>query len=89
MRLLDGEHAAILGKKDAAVAYEEAVQLSATGGFHHNAGLASERYADYLAEKLGDHKNSQERIVESIKFYTKWGATRKVSKLKQKMANAA
>jgi predicted ATPase len=79
--LLNAEQAALDGKEDLARAlYGKAVILAARGGFLHDAALASERFADFVHRY--DRDEATFRLEESIRFYTEWGATRKVEMLR-------
>jgi predicted ATPase len=82
LRLLNAEQAALDGKNDQArQLYGEAVTLAARGGFLHDAALANERYADFVVDD--DRDEEAYRLGESVRFYSQWGATKKVELLRE------
>jgi hypothetical protein len=82
LRLLNAEQAALDGKSDKArQLYGEAVSLAARAGFLHDAALANERYADFVLDD--DRDEAAYRLGESVRFYSRWGATRKVELLRE------
>jgi hypothetical protein len=82
-RLLDAERAALDGKSKAAQKhYQSAVVLAARGGFVHDAALANERYAEFLLHDMSDKQEAAFRVEEAIKFYSEWGASKKVDLLR-------
>ena len=87
-RLLDAERAALDGKSNAALQhYQSAVSLAARGGFVHDAALANERYAEYLLHDLSDRQEATFYFEEAIKFYSEWGALKKVDLLREKYSD--
>jgi hypothetical protein len=45
--------------------------------------LANERYADFLLHHMSENKEEAEyRLEEAIRFYSEWGAARKVDILR-------
>lgn len=62
--------------------YQKAVALAARGGFLQDAGLANERYADFLWRDVSDKDEAAHRIEEAIRFYGDWGAARQVDRLR-------
>jgi hypothetical protein len=82
LRLLNAEQAALDGKSDKArQLYGEAVSLAARSGFLHDAALANERYADFVLDD--DRDEAAYRLGEAVRFYSRWGATRKVELLRE------
>jgi len=80
--------------------YYESALIAARQGYYNDAGLANERYADFLLLKnKKKKKDSQQqyskhyqsegkfRLREAIRFYSKWGAERKVKMLRVKLAS--
>jgi tetratricopeptide (TPR) repeat protein len=87
-RLLDAERAALDGKSNAALKhYQSAVSLAARGGFVHDAALANERYAEYLLHDMSDRQEAIFYFEEAIKFYSEWGALKKVDLLREKYSD--
>jgi hypothetical protein len=87
-RLLDAERAALDGKSKAALKhYQSAVSLAARGGFVHDAALANERYAEYLLHDMSDRQDAIFYFEEAIKFYSEWGALKKVDLLREKYSD--
>ena len=97
LKLLNAEKAALergSGKtiKDVSALYHEAVALAARGGFLQDAGLASERHADYLlhcqppSSTSENHRIQEESAIhymkEAVKYYSDFGAHRKVEQPK-------
>ena len=87
LSLLDAEYHAMNGKLDLAKSsYDKAVIEAARGGFLQDAAVSSERYADFLLMNLRNRESEADgsyRLKESIKYYTEWGAKRKVEQLYQ------
>jgi predicted S18 family serine protease len=84
-RLLDAERAALDGKSNAALKhYQSAVSMAARGGFVHNTALANERYAEYLLHGMSDSQEAVFYFEEAIRFYSEWGALKKVHLLREK-----
>jgi hypothetical protein len=87
-RLLDAEKAAIDGKSKAAHNhYQSAVVLAARGGYVNDAALANERYGEYLLHVMLDKQAAVFRLEEAIKFYSEWGALKKVELLREQYAD--
>jgi tetratricopeptide (TPR) repeat protein len=87
-RLLDAERAALDGKSNAALKhYQSAVSLAARGGFVHDAALANERYAEYLLHDMSDRQEAIFYFEEAIRFYSEWGALKKVDLLRDKYSD--
>ena len=83
--LLDAEHAALKNRLDtASVFYKDSIKFAARGGFIHDAGMANERYADFLGQELQDKIEAKYHIEEAIRFYSEWGAKGKVKQLQMK-----
>jgi hypothetical protein len=81
-RLFDAEKAALAGKsKEAELLYQSAVAMAARGGFVHDAALANERFGEFLLNELSDKYMATFRLEEAIKFYSEWGALKKVELL--------
>jgi hypothetical protein len=84
--LLDTEWAALNGQRHvASKLYETSVTLAARGGFLQDAGLANERYADFLLRDVPDEDEAAHRMEEAIRFYGNWRAARKVDRLRVKL----
>ena len=80
--LLSAEQAAIDGNKDAAESfYKESIVLAGRSGHLYYAALANERYADFCKTILKDSEEASYRLSEAKRFYSDWGATRKVDML--------
>jgi hypothetical protein len=87
-RLLDAEKAALDGKsKEAEKHYQSAVTMSARGGFVHDAALAQERYGEFLLHDMSDKQEAAYRFEEAIKFYSEWGAKKKVELLREQYSD--
>jgi hypothetical protein len=87
-RFLDAERAALDGKSKAAHEhYQSAVAMAARGGFVHDAALANERYAEFLLHDMSDKNDAVFRFEEAIKFYSAWGATKKVDLLREQYSD--
>jgi tetratricopeptide (TPR) repeat protein len=87
-RLLDAERAALNRKSNSALKhYQSAVSLAARGGFVHDAALANERYAEYLLHDMSDRQEAIFYFEEAIKFYSEWGALKKVDLLRGKYSD--
>lgn len=85
--LLQAEHAAFKGKyKDAKLHYEEAINIAASSGHLHHAGLFNERFAELLHYNLVNEEESMFRLSEAIRWYGEWGADLKVELLSTKLA---
>ena len=87
-KLLAAEDAALHRKKRLVCSrlFEDAISICSKDGFRQNAGLASERYADYLLE-MGDPSAACSQLSSAIDNYKKWGASRKVEMLQDRLAN--
>lgn len=82
--LLNAEQAAFDNKcKLAKSFYIEAIKVAARTGQMHLAGLANERFADFLREDVKDEEEATYHITEAIKFYKNWGAEAKVRLLEK------
>ena len=82
--LMEAEYAALTGKSSLAeLQYQSAVTIAARGGFVHDAAMASERYADFKLRDQSDKQDATYHLNEAIRFYTIWGATRKVEMLQE------
>ena len=57
--------------------YRGAIALAARTGYLQDAGLANERYADFLFRELSNEYKANYHIQEAIKFYKEWGAEAK------------
>jgi hypothetical protein len=87
-RLLDAEKAALDGKSKAAqTLYQKAVALAARGGFVHDAALANERYGEFLLHDMSDKQEAVYRFEEAIKFYSEWGASKKVELIREQYSD--
>ena len=82
--ILDAEDAAAKGfHNDARQAYEKAIAASVRGGFLQDAGIANERYATYLLT-VGLERDARYYTREAIRYFSEWGAARKVQQLRQR-----
>jgi tetratricopeptide (TPR) repeat protein len=87
-RLMDAEKAALDGKfKAAEKHYQSAVVLAARGGFVNDAALANERYGEFLLHDMSDRQEAVYRFEEAIKFYSEWGADKKVGLLREQYSD--
>jgi hypothetical protein len=87
-RLLDAEKAALDGKYKAAQEhYQSAVVMAARGGFIHDAALANERYGEFLLHDMSDKQEAVFRFEEAIKFYSEWGASKKVELIREQYSD--
>lgn len=66
--------------------YKEAIVISARTGQLHVAGLANQRYADYLLIDRHDEEEARYRIEQAIRFYSEWGADAVVERVRNEMA---
>mmetsp|Transcript_12853 Transcript_12853/g.18977 ORF Transcript_12853/g.18977 Transcript_12853/m.18977 type:complete len:125 (-) Transcript_12853:49-423(-) len=86
--LLNAEKAALNQKKnqddDVRKLYNDAISMSARGGYVHDAALAQERFADYLLCCVGDFHEARYHIEGAIQRYTNWGAMGVVEHLHNK-----
>eukprot|EP00957_Ditylum_brightwellii_P017018 1283380-Ditylum_brightwellii.AAC.1 len=75
--LLNAEKAVLKQKRnqdDVRKMYNDAIAMSARGGYVHDAALAQERLADYLLNIVRDLQEALYHIEGSIQRYTDWGA---------------
>jgi hypothetical protein len=88
LKLFDAEELALAVRKEkpACKKYEDSIQTLATGGFYSNAGVASERYATYLAER-GFREESRTQLELAKSYYCRWGALKKVEILTNQLAS--
>lgn len=83
--LLDAENAALKNRKEKAKGfYQKAAVTAQRAGFVHDAALASERYAEFLLHDMKDMRSAVDELEKSRKYYSEWGATRKVKMLQEK-----
>ena len=76
--LLNAEQAVLDEDYEAAqTLYRDAIALAARTGYLQDAGLANERYADFLFKELSNEYEANHHIQEAIKFYKEWGAEAK------------
>ena len=88
--LFDAEDAALAGKRrtyDAIQAYKEAITMASRSGFLRDAGLISERYADFLLNDIEDPQQARFHVENAIRYYEEWGARRSVDALQSKYAD--
>ena len=86
--ILDAENEAAKGNEHLArKAYGKAIAASVRGGFLQDAGIANERYAIYLLSIGWDGDDACFYIKEAVRYFSEWGASRKVEHLKEKHAN--
>jgi len=80
--ILNAEDAALGNdRKKANTLYNTAVVNSVRGGFLADAGLANERYADFLL-LCGEEDEAKHRLQQALQYYSEWGAKKKVQVLK-------
>eukprot|EP00957_Ditylum_brightwellii_P110778 8449312-Ditylum_brightwellii.AAC.1 len=76
--LLNAERAALTRTKnqedDARKLYNDAISISARGGYVHDAALAQERFAGYLFNSVGDLQEAKYHLEGAIQRYTDWVA---------------
>lgn len=81
--LLQAEEAAMLGKNDqASKYYRNSIVLASRGGLIHDAGLAHERFGNFLLNVLGDKEGATFELNEAIQCFLEWGATRTVERIR-------
>ena len=86
--LLQAEKLALQGKQHLAMrSYETAVILAARSGFLQDAGIASERYGEFLIHDICDQDEGVYRLQEAIRYYSEWGAEGKVRLIERKYSN--
>lgn len=84
--ILNAEDSALeKDREETEALYEQAIKSSVRGGFLADAGLANERFADYLL-CAGDEIEAKYRVEQSMKYYSAWGAMKKVDLMKSKWA---
>ena len=84
---LDGQFAAMAGKKFAAIkSLQVSIVIAARGGLLLDAALFSECFGEYLLE-IGDPHEAAFRLREAIKYYGEFGALRKTRMLEEKHDN--
>ena len=87
MFILDAEDAVAKGNEHAArKAYGKAIAASVRGGFIQDAGIANERFGAYLLS-LGLDSDARYHVKEAIRCFSEWGATRKVTLLREDYVN--
>ena len=83
--LLDAEDAVLRGDAVAASkAYSAAITTAARSGFVQDAGLANERYADFLVSLQDGTADVDYHYREAIKYYSEWGSSGNVASVRQK-----
>jgi hypothetical protein len=83
--LLDAEWAALNGKKHIAKKnYEVAIIIAARSGYLQDAGLASERFGEYLLSELDEKDEGIYRIQNALRYFDDWGAKGKVESLEKR-----
>ena len=83
-RLIQGEHAHILGKQEAALKYyNEAIELSHNRGYLQHEALANELCARYWL-KRGQKKYAGVHMSDAIYLYKVWGAQKRIKILNEK-----
>ena len=84
--LLKAEQAAARRKfEEAESLYNESIVISARTGQLHTAGLANERFADYLLAVKKDQEEARYRFEQAIRFYSEWGAEAVVERVREKV----
>lgn len=85
--LLTAEWEVLRGKKYTAKReYETAIILAARSGFMQDAGLASERYGEFLINELKEQDDGVYRLQQALRYYGEWGANGKVQQVEKKYA---
>ena len=94
LKLLDAEHSSCSIKSDpkdveqVKKLYAEACQLASDMGFVQDAGMAYERYGEYLLTSSSFSKNDMEdaakQLANAVDCYARWGAAAKVKRLEDK-----
>ncbi|CAB9514201.1 Transcriptional regulator [Seminavis robusta] len=83
--ILDAESAAISGRADKVEElYQKGVVMAARSGFLMDAALGSERCAEFLLSQKNDQGGGAFRMKEAVRYYTEWGAHRKVQELEKR-----
>ena len=83
--LLDAELAVLAGNaKKARQSYKKSIRTAEKMLRVNDAGLASERYGEYLLEQQGDRKGAREALTHAIEFYALWGSDLKVESIRSK-----
>mmetsp|Transcript_28109 Transcript_28109/g.68351 ORF Transcript_28109/g.68351 Transcript_28109/m.68351 type:complete len:902 (+) Transcript_28109:634-3339(+) len=88
--LLNAEDAALDGRRhclEALEYYEEGISASNRIGNLRDAGLISERYANFLLNDMKDEDRARFHVEQSIRYYDEWGAKRSVGMLRLKYSN--
>lgn len=86
--LLDAEKAVLEGKVDVAEKhYRSAASIAARSGFSNDAAIACERFGEFLLEFSRDEEAAANQFQNSIRFYTEYGATKKVDLLAGKYSH--
>ena len=81
--ILDAEDAVAKGRHSSARnAYGKAIVSSVRGGFLQDSGIANERYATYLLS-VDLERDARYYMREAIRFFSEWGAVRKVQRLRE------
>jgi hypothetical protein len=57
------------------------LSMAARGGFTQDAALANERCGEFILSVLSDKDEGRYYLEQAIKFYSDWGATKKVEML--------
>ena len=82
--LLEAEDAVIRSKERLAKKFfREAIKGSVRGGFLGDAGISNERYALYLDSLTNHDDDTSHHMKEAVKYYSEWGASEKVRRLKE------
>ena len=82
--ILDAEDAVLRNnEKQARELYHKAIVSAARGVFLQHVGLAHERFAQYQL-RLGNSSDVRYHLQESVKYFTDWGACRKVDSMRSK-----
>ena len=66
--------------------YRQAIVAAARAGFIQDVGLANERCARLFLRRH-EAEEGLHHVKEAIRFYSEWGASRKVKLLKEKYSN--
>ncbi|CAJ1968113.1 unnamed protein product [Cylindrotheca closterium] len=82
--LLDAEFAVLAGNdKKAGQLYKKSIKTAEHMPRVSDAGLASERYGEYLLG-IGDTEGARDALSHALEFYSRWGSDLKVESIRSK-----
>lgn len=86
LSLLNAEHYELAGKAELAdECYQRAILEAERGDHLYSAGVASERYADFLLER-SDEGKARFRLSQAKDYYAEWGALRVVERVANRLS---